>query len=396
MNKKVSLGVTISLIAVACAITFVLTMTVSLNMYNSMVSGIQERENIYNKIREIDSFVRVSSIYDIDEETLTDGIMTGYITGTADEYARYYTAEQYYRLQQEESGVIIGTGMETQITGQYLEVTEVYDGSPAKVAEIKVGDRIVEINGQSLLEMDAESAQDSLLGEEGTRVSVTVQDPDGTQRSAVLIRQQIEIQSVRSQLINGYAYIRITTFNELTAEQFVEAVENYESQSVLGYIFDVRGCSTGIIAPLEQMLNKILPAGIIATSTVADGTESNLIETDGTSVIAKPIAVLADNSTACVAELFAVSLRDFAGASLVGQITAGKSELQTTQSFKDGSAVSISTSRVKPARSEDFTDKGLTPEYEVEVTAEQAEMFELGDPENDFQLQRALEVVAAE
>ena len=78
------------------------------------------------------------------------------------------------------------------------------------------------------------------------------------------------------------------------------------------------------------------------------------------------------------------------------QITAGKSELQTTQSFKDGSAVSISTSRVKPARSEDFTDKGLTPEYEVEVTAEQAEMFELGDPENDFQLQRALEVVAAE
>ncbi len=396
MNKKVSLGVTISLIAVACAITFVLTMTVSLNMYNSMVSGIQERENIYNKIREIDSFVRVSSIYDIDEEELTYGIMNGYIAGTADKYARYYTAEEYYRLQQEESGVIIGTGMETQINGRYLEVTEVYEDSPAEVAEIKVGDRIVAVNGQNLLESDAAVQQDALLGEEGTRVEVTIQDPDGTQHSVVLIRQKIEIQSVRSQLINGYAYIRITTFNALTSDQFVQAIENYEAQSVLGYIFDLRGCSTGTITPLEQMLNKLLPAGIIATDIAADGTETNLVETDGTSVVAKPIAVLTDASTACVAELFAASLRDFAGASLVGQTTAGKSELQTVQSFKDGSAVSVSTSRVKPSRSDAFTNVGLSPDYEVDITPEQAELIEIGDPDNDFQLQRALEVVAAQ
>ncbi|MCH5325119.1 MAG: PDZ domain-containing protein [Eubacterium sp.] len=394
MNKKVSLGVTISLIAVACAITFVLTMTVSLNMYNSMVSGIQERENIYNKIREIDSFVRASSIYDIEEETLINGIMNGYIAGTSDEYARYYTAEEYYRLQQEESGVIIGTGMETQISGQYLEVTYVYEGSPAEIEGIQVGDRIVAVNGQSLLEYDTETAQNMLLGEDGTRVSVTMQDPDGTQRSAVLIRQQIEIQSVHSDLINGYAYISISTFNELTAAQFIEEIEKYEAQSVLGYVFDVRGCSRGIITPLEQMLNKLLPAGIIATDIEADGTETNLVETDGSSAIEKPMAVLVDNGTACVAELFAASLRDFAGASLVGQFTAGKSELQTTQSFKDGSAVSVSTSRVKPARSDIFTDTGLIPDYDVEAPPEQ--VVQIGNPDNDFQLQRALEVVAAQ
>ena len=97
MNKKVSLGVMISLIAVACAITFVLTMTVSLNMYNSMVAGIQERETINAKIKEIDTFVRSSSIYKPNENTLITGIANGYISGTSDKYAKYYTADEYYK-----------------------------------------------------------------------------------------------------------------------------------------------------------------------------------------------------------------------------------------------------------------------------------------------------------
>ena len=101
MNKKVSLGVMISLIAVACAITFVLTMTVSLNMYNSMVAGIQERETINAKIKEIDTFVRSSSIYKPNENTLITGIANGYISGTSDKYAKYYTADEYYKLQQD-------------------------------------------------------------------------------------------------------------------------------------------------------------------------------------------------------------------------------------------------------------------------------------------------------
>lgn len=395
MNKKVSLGVTISLIAVACAITFVLTMTVARNSYNSIVSGIQEQETIYNKIREVDLFVRGSSLYQNDEDTLITGIMNGYISGAADEYARYYTADEYYRLQQEQNGVIIGTGIETEISGQYLEVTKVYEGSSAEAAELKVGDIITAVNSVSLLEQDAEAAQQSLIGEEGTRVTVTVQDPDGTQHNEVLMRQQIEIQSVSSDMIDGYAYIRINTFNKLTAEQFVSAMDNYESRSVLGYVFDVRGCSDGIIDPLGEMLNRLLPAGTIATSTAANNSETNLIETDGTSVIQKPMTVLTDNHTACVAELFAVSLRDFAAASLVGQNTAGKSELQTTQSFKDGSAVSVSTSRIKPARSDSFTDTGLAPDYLVEISAEQAEIIQTGNPDSDPQLQKALEIVAS-
>ncbi len=395
MNKKVSLGVTISLVAVACAITFVLTMTVSLNMYNSMVAGVQERETINAKIKEIDSFVRSSSIYELDEADILSGIMNGYIDGVDDKYARYYTSDEYYRQQQIESGVIIGTGVETEINGDYLEITKVYSGSSAEVAELSKAYIITAVDKKSVLEIGAEKAQSMLDGEEGTKISLTVKAPDDSEKSVTLVRQQIKLQSVAGKLVDGYAYIKIYTFNNTTGEQFTQLIDNFESQSVLGYIFDVRDVSDGITAPLNAMLNRVLPKATVATSKDNNGIEHNLIETDSTTVIDKPIAVITNSGTACLAELFAAGMRDFADASVVGSVTAGKAELQTTRSFKDGSAVSISTARAYPTQSDSFDDIGITPDYIVDITAQQAENIKFADAESDPQLQKALEAVAA-
>lgn len=395
MNKKVSLGVTISLVAVACAITFVLTMTVSLNMYNSMVAGIQERETINAKIKEIDSFVRGFSIYELDESDILGGIMNGYISGVDDKYAKYYTADEYYKQQQIESGIIIGTGVETQINGDYLEITSVYSGSSADVAELSSGYTITAIDKKSILEIGAEKAQTMLDGEEGTKISLTVKAPDESEKDVTLVRQRIKLQSAVGQLVDGYAYIKIYTFNNTTSEQFIQLIDNFESQSVLGYIFDVRDVSDGIIEPLNAMLNRVLPKAVVATSENADGTEQTLIETDGLTVIEKPIAVITNGGTACAAELFAAGMRDFAGASIVGSVTAGKAELQLTRSFKDGSAVSISVARAYPTQSESFDDVGITPDYKVEITQQQAQSIKFADAESDSQLQKALEAVAA-
>lgn len=393
MNKKVSLGVTISLVAVACAITFVLTMTVSLNMYNSMVAGVQERETINAKVKEIDSFVRSASIYDIDEADILAGIMNGYLDGIDDEYAVYYTADEYYKQQQIESGVIIGTGMETAISGDYLEVTDVYNDSSARTAGIEKGYIITAIDGKSLLEIGAQSAQKMLDGEDGTKISLTVKTPEDEEKTFTLIRQQIKLQSVQSKLIDGYAYIKINTFNNTTDDQFIEQIEKYEAQSVLGYIFDVRDTPTGLIDPLTPMLNRILSTASPAYSVSKDGTKTNIIETDDAASINKPITVLVNGTTACAGELFAAALRDYGKASLIGSVTAGKAEMQTTHSFKDGSAVSISTAMVYPTDSESFEGVGLTPEYTVDITSEEASKIVFGDPSTDIQLQKALEII---
>ena len=396
MNKKVSLGVTISLIAVACAITFVLTMTVSLNMYNSMVAGIQERETINAKIKEVDTFVRSSSIYKLDENELITGIANGYISGTNDKYAKYYTADEYYKLQQIQSGVIIGTGVETAVNGDYLEVTDVYEGSSAEVEEITKGCMITAIDGKSILETGAAEAQSKLDGDEGTKLTVTFSTPDGTEKTVTLVRQSIKLTSVKGELIDGYAYIKIYTFNDTTDDRFLQLIDEYEAQSVLGYIFDVRDVTDGITEPLKAMLNRVLPKATVATQVDANGKDTPFIETDGSSSLDKPITVLTNGNTACLAEVFAVGLRDFAKASIIGSATAGKSQLQTTQSFKDGSAVSISTATIIPTESDDFSDAGIKPDYTVDMTAQQAEPIKFADEKSDSQLQKALEIVATE
>ena len=396
MNKKVSLGVMISLIAVACAITFVLTMTVSLNMYNSMVAGIQERETINAKIKEIDTFVRSSSIYKPNENALITGIANGYISGTSDKYAKYYTADEYYKLQQLQSGVIIGTGIETVVKGDYLEVTNVYEGSSAEVEEITKGCTITAVGGKSILETGAEQAQAQLDGEEGTKLSVTYSTPDGVEKTVTLVRQSIKLTSVKGTLIDGYAYIKIYTFNETTDERFIQLIDEYEAQSVLGYVFDVRDVSDGITEPVKAMLNRVLPKAQIAIQVDANGKDTSFIETDGNQSLSKPVTVLTNGNTACLAEIFAIGLRDFAKASVVGSPTAGKSQLQTTQSFKDGSAVSISTANIVPVESDDFENVGIKPDYTVDITAQQAEQIKFADKKSDVQLQKALEIVATE
>lgn len=395
MNKKISLGVAISLVAVACAITFVLAMTVSLNMYNSMVTGVQERETINAKIKEIDTFVRGSSIYELDETDILGGIMDGYISGLEDEYAEYYTTSEYYKKQQRDSGEIIGIGVETVIEGDYLKVTEVYEDSAAEVAEIRKDYVITRVNNRDILSLGAEQAQKQLEGEEGTKITITTKAPDGTENTVTLVRQVIELQSVKGALVDGYAYIKITTFNALTDDQFIRLIDKYESQSVLGYIFDLRGASEGDIAPLQNMLNRIMPKATVAKKVLADGTEEELLMTDGTREIKKPMTVIVNSTTACAAELFAVAVRDFSGAAVVGSVTAGKAELQTTRSFKDGSAVSISTATVYPMNSESFRNVGLKPGYIIDITQQQEAVIKFADPTTDPQLQKALEAIAS-
>lgn len=395
MNKKVSLGVAISLVAVACAITFVLTMTVSLNMYNSMVTGVQERETINAKIKEIDTFVRGSSIYDMDETDILNGIMDGYISGLEDKYARYYTTSEYYKKQQRDSGEIIGIGVETVIEGDYLKVTEVYENSAAEVAEIRKDFVITKVNNRDILNIGAQQAQKQLEGEEGTKVTITTKAPDGTENTVTLVRQVIELQSVKGDMVEGYAYIKISTFNALTDDQFTRLIDKYESQSVLGYIFDLRNVSEGDIAPLQNILSRIMPKATVAKKVLSDGSEEEILITDGSGDIKKPMAVIVNNTTACAAELFAVALRDFSGAAIVGSVTAGKAELQTVRSFKDGSAVSISTALVYPLNSESFHNSGLKPGYIIDITQQQEMAIKFADPTTDPQLQKAVEAVAS-
>lgn len=391
MNKKLSLGVAISLVAIGCAITFVLTWTVSLSVYNSKLGSSEDYEGVYEKLQQMDTVVRQNYIGDIDDDVLESSIINGYISGTGDKYASYIAPSAYYELQQTQSGVILGAGFEAEEDSSgYLKITTVYSGSSAELNGVLSGDIITAIDGKSLLSMEEGQAMERLSGEAGTRLALQLLR-NGETISVNLIRQQLEIESVSSRVINdSIGYIRITTFNAKTADQFTAALAELTEAQVKALIIDVRQNGGGVTSALKPILNQFIPSAIAATVEYADGSRKTLIETDSTTALDIPTAVLVDSGTASAAELLAAALRDEYGASLVGTQTYGKAVMQSTYEFSDGSALTISVGKIY-TKSGTWDSVGLKPDYTSELPTE-AILGSISD-EADTQLQKAIEVL---
>lgn len=395
MNKKISLGITISLIAISCAITFVLTWTISLKMYNSKIASGETYAGVYKIIREMDSVVRANYIDEIDDEQLKSSMISGYINGIGDRYASYKSANSYYELQQTTNGVVNGAGFETENNGSgYLRVTKVYQNSSAQSSGVMVGDIITEIDGRSLLAMTIADARERLSGEIGTTLSIKV--VRGTEElTFTLIRQQIDIESVTDELLeNNIGYIRITTFNGKTAEQFNTSLNSLLARNIKALVIDLRQNGGGVVSALTPMLNRMIPAAVVATAEYVNGVSRTLIETDSDQSLDLPIAILVDGGTASAAELFAVALRDEQGALLIGTQTYGKAVMQNTYELSDGSAFIFSVATIKPSKSEDYNGVGLKPDFIVELPSDTS--FEYLTRESDTQLRKAIEILSPE
>lgn len=396
MNRKISLGLTISLIAIGCAITFVLTWTVSLGIYNSKIASSEKYDGVYEKMKELDAAVRANYIgaRTINDETLTMSILSGYVNGIGDKYASYMQANAYYELQQTTSGVINGTGLEAENNGSgYLAVTKVYKNSSADSNGVKAGDVITEIDGKSLLSMTPEDALQRISGEIGTKVTLKLLRA-GEEISVTLVRQQVDIESVTEKMLeNRIGFIRVTAFNAKTAEQFSTALNTLTAQGAAALIIDVRQNGGGTISSIQPMLNRLIPAAVIAYSENADKVRKTLVETDGADYIDLPMTVLADGGTASAAELFAVALRDERGASIVGTQTYGKASIQSVISFPDGSALTLTTAKIIPSKSDSYDNVGIKPDYQIELPT--GIMFEYLSEQDDTQLQKAIEITTA-
>ena len=147
MNKKISLGMMATIVILAMTVTFSVTMLLAMRLFDSTVSSVKEKESMYSKIAELDRYIRSNDYYTIDETLLYDTISSGYILGTGDKYARYYTASAYTELLNIQNGTLIGIGVELarDQTG-YARVLKVYEDSPAQDAGIVAGDYITSID----------------------------------------------------------------------------------------------------------------------------------------------------------------------------------------------------------------------------------------------------------
>lgn len=394
MNRKFSLGITISLMAIACAITFVITWTVSLNSYNERFANVTNRDEFYSKIQEVDAYVRTNAMASVDENRLMSAIIDGYIDGINDPYAEYLSDIDYVYRKQIISGTITGIGIEAiREESGYIIADVVYTNSPAAKAGIQRGDVITAIGGRSVLEIGQDVAIQALKSEAASRINVTIQR-SGAEQTFTLISSTFEIQSVMTSSIDTVGYIRINAFNDLTAQRFIEAVNRLERNDVTCYVIDLRDCN-GVYSPLSDMIGRIAGNINIANFSYKDGSLRPLTQSESTDTVDKPMVVLVDENTSGPAELFAHALHTIKSAQLVGRQTVGNCTMQEIKSFSDNTAIAITVANVIPTQGENYSGIGLHPEYNTEATGEIDTTPTSLTSSTDAQLLKAFEVISS-
>lgn len=401
MNKKISLGLCISLIIISVAATFAVTMVVSKQIFSNIISNISQRSQTYESVDEISKIISNYYYGSVDDQSrLNASLAEGYVNGLSEGSNIYLSSAEYSAYTAKLEGGVSGIGVETAYnyqTGQFV-ITYVYEGSPAEKAGLKAMDAITAIDNTAVTMSNYTSMRDLLYG---SRLStVTIEYERDGETKVVEPMLGFSIPSVSSRLIGNVGYIKISGFYKNTAAEFKAAAEKLIEQGAESMIFDVRNTSDGSIDYAAQTIDVIVPA-ISDNIAVAKDKNGNVykkkIYTAENSSITMPFIVLINNYTSGPAELFACDLRDISQAQLVGTKTAGIGTMQELFPLEDGGAVLLTVALIEPRAGAAAVYDGVGIEPTVEVT------LNSGDPLNldllaqneDNQLSTAVNMLAA-
>lgn len=400
MSKKISLGVAATIAIIAMAVTFSLTMVVSMKMFNTTVSSVKNKERQYNKLSEIDRFVRAGEYFTIDEDTLNDRLAAGYMNGINDKYAVYYTAKEYSEKQSVEKGTLTGIGVAVvnDTSSGYARIIRLYDNSPAAEAGMQVGGFITAINDESTRNITSTARLTSkLLGEEGTTTTITYLTPDRQEQQLNLVHSNYKTPSIytRQMVADTCGYIRIDAFTSGTASEFKAAVDELLQQGANSLVFDLRDNTGENLNAALVAADYCVPSGEIAKQQDRDGNVTVLRMSDETEINV-PIVCLVNGSTAGSAELFANALRKMAGATLVGTQTAGKSVVMSdAQSFSDGSAAYITVGLLLDNEDQTWNEEGLRPDIDAALSVDEQNAYYDYTLDTDPQISKAVNAATA-
>ena len=399
MSKKVSLGVAATVTLIAMAVTFSMTMTVSMNMFNNTVSSVKNKERMYNKLSEVDRYVRANEYFDINDDTLNDTIASGYMLGISDRYARYYSAKAYSERVGLANGRLMGIGVAVvkDPSSGYARIIRVYDNTPATNVGLEVGGFSTAIGDTSTRSMsDTATMTSALLGEEGSTVNIKYLTPLREEQSFEIIHANYTTPSISTVRLmdNGVGYLRIDSFTSGTAVEFRNAVNSLTNQGATSLIFDLRDNSGENLNAALVATDYCVPSGLIAQSQDKGGNVTDLRMSDENE-ITLPMVCLVNGSTASGAELFANALRKMAGATIVGSTTAGKGVLLSDpQSLSDGSAVVITVGILLDNEGKNWNGTGLTPDVDASLTNDEQSSYYDFTVDNDPQITKAINAIS--
>lgn len=395
MSKKISLGVTLALVALAVAVTFCVTVNVMTARFGKQMDEVSQLRERYAALQELETCVTANAYY-LPKDDLRDGCLgeayAAALRAAGDKYANYLTAQEYQSSADDNAGKADGLGLTLLLRDEEAYVYRVTQGSPAQQAGFLPGDVILSVvndKKETTMADGYDLLVDALRAEMGVELSVTLRRSDKERTLSVTPAAYTE-ETVWMERVDTVALIHITGFKNDTDEKFITLMDSIAGNSeITGIVFDLRNNTGGLLDTVVAMLDRLLPAGVIVTQTDREGTLLATASSDALSVD-KPMAVLVNGSSASASELFACALRDYGKAKLVGTPTYGKGCVQTTFGLSDGSAICFTTSLYNPPSSPNFDNQPLSPDVTVELTEEESLSLYALTPDTDPQLSAAL------
>lgn len=350
---------------------------------------------IGNKLETIEEVLKNHYVGEIDEEKLEEGIYKGFVAGVGDTYTAYYTEEEFKELREQSSGVYAGIGimMTLQVQDNSIEIAEIFEGSPAQKVGMKINDRIIEAGGQRITGDDFSDLPKIIKGTPGTTVDVTVYRPEENKNyEFTLERANVTSPTIYHRMIDSeIGYIQITQFEEVTYDQFKEALEEIKSLGAKGLVLDVRNNPGGLLDIVEQIADELVPKGVVVSTKDRNGKGTEYIADDKYTDM--PVVVLINENSASASEVLSGALKDYNRAELVGTTTFGKGVVQSLVPLSDGSAIKLTTSQYFTPSGVCIQGIGIDPDYEVKLSTEKLlKGRDLTEAEDD-QLQKAIEVI---
>ena len=342
---------------------------------------------VEGKLNAIDSVLESFYFGDVDDETAKDNIYKAYLSSYGDKYTMYYTADEYKALKESTNGKFYGIGAVCQISGEGgVLLVDVYDNGAGYQAGLRSGDRVVNVDGRDITDMELSSAVALIKGDKGT--SVTLEVIRGTERLTFsVVRDAVEAKTVSYTLLdNNIGYLSISQFEEVTTKQFKAAVEDLQSQGMKGLVIDIRNNPGGLLDTVVGMLKYMLPDGLIVYTEDKQGNRKEYKGQDNDE-FNLPLAVLVNGNSASASEIFAGAIQDYGKGTIIGTQTYGKGIVQTVKPLTDGSAIKFTIAKYFTPKGKDIHGKGVTPDMVVEYDT---------DADVDTQLDAAIKNVEAQ
>lgn len=401
MNKKISLGLCISLIIISVTATFAITMVVSKQIYSGIINNISQRSENYGAVDEIERLVS-NYYFGTDDYTtsINSSLAEGYINGLKTGINRYLNADEYSAYSDKLEKGITGIGVETFFNAatNQLIVTHVYEDSPAEKAGLQKNDVITAINNQTVHITNHAVHEQLLYGNKLKSVQIEYERNGETKIVEPMLG--FSIPGVIGRLEGNIGYIKINGFYKNTASEFKKAAEKLIDEGATSLIFDVRNTADGDIEYAAEVIDVVIPTGTIATAKGKDGSTyrgNTVFISENSNISGVTFAVLVNGNTVGPAELFASIMKDIARAQIIGEKTAGVGTMQELFALEDGGAVLLTVALIEPAGGEAsiYNEVGVEPTAPVALSPENTANLEILATAQDTQLTAALNMLSS-